>query len=141
MKIISDYPPNFDKIKAAFPGATKEGIIFAYYPDIYKPHGKPELRRDLRAHEQVHLDRQIEWPCGAEQWWDNYISSVFFRYEEEKLAHIAEARSMAEQAPVLNRPERRRIAAWIGGRLAAPLYSAGTSKKEATKLIMASLIS
>lgn len=135
MKILTEYPPNFDKISEALPGARKEGIIFAYHPYVYKPHGKPELPPELVAHEQVHLNQQATYPGGVAQWWSDYISSGYFRLREEMLAHIAEARSMADQKGSVNRNERRKIAARVGGRLASPLYSAGTSKREATKLI------
>ena len=138
MEIITGYPPNFDKISEALPGAHKEGVIFAYHPYVYKPHGAPKLRPDLIAHESVHLKRQAEGE-GPEQWWDDYISSAAFRLEEEGLAHLAEARSLAKQAGKCNRKKRREIATRIGGRLASSLYSAGTSKKAAVKVIMASL--
>lgn len=138
MEILSEYPPNFDKISAALPGAHKEGVIFAYYPYVYKPHGDPEIRPELVAHEQVHLNRQAEGD-GPEQWWDEYISNAAFRFEEEKLAHIVEAKSLVNQASDCRRATRRRIATWIGGRLAAPLYKSTSSKRECIKLIMASL--
>lgn len=138
MQILSDYPPNFDKIAAALPGAHKEGVIFAYHPYVYKPHGAPKLPPELIAHEAVHLKRQAEGG-GPEQWWNDYISSAAFRLEEEGLAHLAEARALAKQAGNCNRAKKRKIAALIGGRLASPLYSAGTSKKAAIKVIMASL--
>lgn len=140
MEIITGYPPNFDEIAKVLPGAHKEGIIFAYHPYVYKPHGKPELRRDLIAHEEVHLNRQAGWRGGPGRWWKDYISSAVFRFEEERLAHLAEAKSLAEQqSGQCNRKKRREIAAWVGGRLSAPLYKAGVSKKGCVKLIKASL--
>ena len=137
MEIVRGYPPNFDKISAALPGANKDTVIFAYHPYVYKPHGELKLPASLIAHEQVHLNRQAA--DGPELWWDQYISSAAFRLEEEGLAHLAEARAMAKQAKNCNRKKRREIAAFIGGRLASPLYGAGTSRKAAIKVIMASL--
>jgi hypothetical protein len=138
MKIISGYPPNFDKISEALPGAHREGIVFACHPNVYKPHGNPELPPELSAHEAVHLKRQAE-AGGPEQWWDDYISSAPFRFEEEALAHLAEAWSLVKQAGNCNRNKRREIAARIGGRLSSPLYNAGASKKAAIKLIAAGI--
>lgn len=137
MEIVTGYPPNFEEIREALPGATKEGVIFAYFPDVYKPHGAPELPASLMAHEFIHLNRQKA--DGPDLWWTQYISSAKFRLEEEGLAHLAEARSLARQAGNCNRKKRRQIATRIGGRLASPLYGAGTSKKAAVKIIMASL--
>ncbi len=138
VKILTEYPPNFADIAAAFPGAHREGVIFAYHPYVYKPHGEPELPPELVAHEQVHLDRQAVGG-GVEQWWADYIAYAPFRFYEEKLAHFAGAKFLAEQEANCNRAARRRISTWVGRRLASPLYSAGISKKDAIKLVLASL--
>ena len=109
-------PPNFDKIVAAFPGAAKPRVIFAYGDDIYTL-GKQEIPYFLRAHESVHQSRQLE--KGIELWWDLYIADYNFRYHEELLGHAAEYQS---QIRLGSRNLRRVLLKATAKRLTAPLY-------------------
>ena len=85
--IITELPPNFEQIKAAFPNAGDPGVIFAFDGNIYCPSGNV-IPPALLAHEEVHLKRQTLH--GADDWWAHYIYDSEFRYHEELLAHVAE---------------------------------------------------
>lgn len=85
--IIVDRPPNFERIKAAFPKAENPGVLFAHDQTIYNPSGV-FVPPALIAHENVHLERQKK--VGADRWWDLYLINSYYRYEEELLAHAAE---------------------------------------------------
>lgn len=114
MKIINDYPPNFDAIKAAFP-VRGRGVIYCYGPAIYNPEGVKVAPR-LIAHESIHSQRQGRDPAG---WWEQYLEDPLFRLAEEILAHRAEYAHVLEHG---NRNEKRQAAKQIAARLAGPLY-------------------
>jgi hypothetical protein len=125
--IIVDRPPNFEVIKAAFPNAENEGVIFAFDGNIYSPSGKT-IPPALIAHENVHLERQREmgphpgattqW-SGAELWWDHYLRDCEFRYHEELLAHAAEFKTQKSRDRNVSASLLMRTAL----RLIAPLYN------------------
>jgi hypothetical protein len=115
--IIVDRPPNFEQIKAAFPKADGEGVLFAYDGNIYSPSGKT-IPPALIAHEQVHLDRQKAW--SPDSWWASYLHDSDFRYVEELLAHAAEFK-VQRQAKDRNFGARLLMATAL--RLVAPLYN------------------
>lgn len=83
---VYGYPPNIDKIDAAFHVKGKHGILFAYGGTIYNP-SEVFLPHFIIEHECVHLRRQGVDP---ERWWELYIEVPSFRYEEELVAHVRE---------------------------------------------------
>lgn len=97
MKIINEYPPNIEAIKAVFPLADKMDVCFAYAPDIYHPGGNGKMYAHIIMHEKVHIERQLK--IGVEAWWDRYLTNVRFRYYEELLAHRAEYEHLAKNSP------------------------------------------
>lgn len=115
--IINERPPNFDLIHAAFPGADKPGVIFAYAGNIYNPSGI-SIPPALIAHEAVHLENQeID---GADSWWGKYLADSEFRYVEELLAHAAEFKM---QRNAKDRNFGARLLMSTALRLVAPLYN------------------
>ena len=129
MKVSTDYPPNFDDIKAAFnPG---RGVIYCYGDTIYGPECKHPIAPELHAHEEVHSERQGDDP---ELWWDFYIADPSFRLAEEIPAHQAEyAHVIASGA---NRPARRRALQHIAKKLSSPLYGSMITFAKAKRLIL-----
>ena len=115
-KIVVAYPPNIEQITAAFPDATKPGVIFAYGDTIYNPGGQL-IVPPLLMHERVHCERQVV----PEGWWELYIRDPEYRYREEMYAHVAEFREQAKYYP--DRNLRTRILHQTAQRLIAPLYS------------------
>jgi hypothetical protein len=128
MKIVTTRPPNFDKIAAAFKGATRPGVIFCYGDSIHNPGGGP-LTHALLAHESVHAHRQNGDP---ETWWDRYIAEPAFRYEEELAAHRQEYAVACEG---LTRNQRRIELRLIARRLSGPLYGCEVSSDAAAQAI------
>lgn len=131
-------PPNYDKIVAAFPGASEKGVIFTYGDTIYNPTGGaiPEW---IVAHEEVHSEQQGLTVEEVEAWWDKYIEDVQFRFEQELPAHRREYQRFCEL--VSDRERRARMLHRIAIRLAGPLYGrmlpyiqARKVLKEVTKL-------
>ena len=118
--IITERPPNFEQILAAFPNADKPGVIFAYGEHIYNPSGII-IPPPLREHELVHCERQLNlYTSGSpEYWWKQYIDDAEFRYREELLAHVAEYRAQAPK----DRNLRSKLLMVTAARLCAPLYN------------------
>lgn len=134
MKIINGQrPPNFDKIHAVFPLASKPGVIFAYDGAIYNPSGG-DLPEQLLVHESVHLKRQVDHEGGADGWWDDYLNNVNFRYFEELLAHRAEYDEAIKNAT--NRQQRRSALKPIAKRLSSALYGRAVTTEQAKKDIL-----
>jgi hypothetical protein len=117
MKIIHEYPPNYDMILREFPKASLDGIIFAYSPDIYSP-TRMDVDLAIIEHEKVHIDRQKL--VGVDFWWDQYVSSVDFRYYEELLAHAAEYACMIRGKK--SQKKRDSILITIAKKLIHPVY-------------------
>jgi hypothetical protein len=123
--IIVDRPPNFDQILAAFPDADKPGVIFAYGEHVYNPSGG-EIPAALLAHESVHCARQhrfsynLDREMTPELWWEQYLTSPEFRYQEELLAHVVEYKV---QVGDLDRNMRTVLLHSTARRLVAPLYN------------------
>jgi len=83
MKILEQNPPNIDDIKRIFPHYKNHKPVFSYGNTIYNPF-KIKLTPDLERHEQVHSERQGEYP---EVWWYRYLTDKEFRLEEELVAY------------------------------------------------------
>lgn len=131
MNQIQSRPPNYEKILAVLPGASRPGVIFAYAPDVYVPSGKP-LPPELVAHEAAHIARQVEF--GVEIWWDRYLAEPKFRYAEELIAHACEYHHLISNNP--SRNVRRTALKHVAKRLASDLYSGGVTTEKATKDIL-----
>jgi hypothetical protein len=114
--VIIGRPPNFAQIDAAFPGADRDGVIFAYGGEIYNPSGI-EIPLALIVHENMHLARQV-W-LTTDVWWELYLKNPEFRYNEELRAHAAEFK--AQRAA--DRNASARLLTSTALRLIAPLYN------------------
>lgn len=79
MQIKNTLPPNWAKIKEAFPNAKIEQAVFCYGDVVHNPFNAV-ITRDLEVHEAVHSAQQGKDP---ESWWDKYISDSKFRLEQE----------------------------------------------------------
>lgn len=115
--ILTERPPNFEQILAAFPGASGPGVIFSWEDRIFNPSGKP-IPGPLVAHEELHGRRHV-LAGGSLKWWDKYIADPEFRYTEELLAHVAEFRAH----PTTDRNWRAGLLRLTAQRLIAPLYN------------------
>ena len=81
MKVIKDYPPNYEDIVEAIPSvADNKNVVFAYGDKIYAPRVKGKVRKDVRVHEEQHMRQQGDDP---ESWWARYLDDVEFRLSQE----------------------------------------------------------
>lgn len=128
MRVVHDFPPNWDEVNAVFKVAGKP-VIFCYGDRIYNP-SQIDVTPALYAHELMHSRQQGDDPAG---WWRRYIDDIAFRFEQELAAHQAEYIAAMKSAP--NRHARRTYAKAIAQRLAGPLYGHVVSPMEAKRLI------
>lgn len=137
MVIAKAPPPNAEAIEKVFPGVTsgEQPIFFCYGRVIYNPSGA-DIPLQIIAHEAVHsLQQKV---CGVNDpinaWWDDYLSSALFRYEQELEAHQAEYQFFRT---LNNRHFSRQYLTGIAERLAGPLYGNMTTRLKAKRLIAA----
>jgi hypothetical protein len=118
MQIIEDFPPGklYSAIAERFPAVKNHRVIFAYGDVIFNPQ-RVEITPALLAHEGVHGYRQGNDPMA---WWGRYLNDIDFVFQEELVAHVAEAEAMMRSAP--SRQQRRRAIPIVARKLAAPIY-------------------
>lgn len=85
MRIIIDWPPNFDLIALALPEAAREHI-YCYGDTIFNPSGK-HIPIDQQFHEFIHMKQQLEIEGDADLWWNKYLTDAQFRLEQETVAY------------------------------------------------------
>ena len=139
MRIINDWPPNIDAIRAAFPIEGREDVIFSYGDRVYAPCSQV-IHQALQAHERVHCERQLSRLGGVEDWGRDYIADPAFRLAEEIPAHLAEyiwwaGRPGADRPIDGFRSVRLFHLTKIAQRLASPLYGGLLSLSDAKKAI------
>ena len=115
MKIVVDYPPNIEKIKAVV--EITPLTIFTYGDTIYNPGGHSPFPPELEAHEVVHSIQQGQDP---EAWWDKYLSDVNFRLSQELDAYKAQYKKFRHLTK--NKKLRNELADRLAKDLASPLY-------------------
>lgn len=85
MKIVEDYPPNFEAIKKVFPDMSKNPV-FCYGDTIYNPF-KVKITPDIEVHEEVHSKQQ---GFNIDGWWEDYLNDKDFRLKQEIMAYGAQ---------------------------------------------------
>jgi hypothetical protein len=84
----------------------------------------------LIKHEEVHSERQKGKP---DQWWDNYLLTRLFRFEEELWAYRTEYRAAIKE--IKDRNARNDYLVSCARRLAGPLYGNCVNFPQALNLI------
>lgn len=88
MKIVQEYPPNYEEICEAIPGVRDNPeICFTYGDTVYSPL-TVDFPDHLRAHESVHINQQKQ--MGRDEWWAEYLVSPEFRLKQEVQAYRAQ---------------------------------------------------
>ncbi len=95
MRIVHDYPPNFDAIDAAFSVRRIKGVIFTYGDVIYVPGGE-EITLALRAH---------ELEVGCEYFVLLTTSAGLYRYQLGDLVRVVGRVNAAPLIEFLNKGE------------------------------------
>jgi hypothetical protein len=94
MKIVYDYPPNYERIKDAFSIEGNPGVIFTYGDTLYVPGGERiSIDKPLQRHEETHSRQQKK--MGIDEWWDMFLSDRNFRLSQELEAYREQYRAMA----------------------------------------------
>lgn len=79
MKIVEEYPPNYQTIISHLPAVKDGEAIFCYGDIIYNPH-KKDITPDLEVHEHKHKEQQGGMP---DLWYEQYLNSESFRLRQE----------------------------------------------------------
>lgn len=134
MKILNEYPPQFEKIEKVF-NLSKRTAVFTYGDTIYNPWGG-NLSKDLIAHESIHEKQQGDDPDG---WWEKYMSDVQFRLSQEVEAYQKQFRSYCGGISNVGKMRKmmleEKFLQRIAGDLSSPLYGSIVTLTEAKKLI------
>jgi len=129
VRIIPEFPPNIDVIRAKFPITGFE--IFAWNDTIYNPSNN-RMPVWLIEHEKVHFRQQNGDP---ESWWARYMTDDEWRLEQELEAHRVEYRVFCRFNK--DRNLRSRYLMEISKRLAAPMYGGIIQRMDAYRRIRA----
>ncbi len=105
-------------------------VCITYGSKIYIPRGGG-LADHVIPHEEVHERQQAAFPGGIEAWWQKYLESAEFRFQEELEAYRVQVKVLAGYS----RQERRSIIKKLARDLAGPMYGNMVSTEEALKLI------
>ena len=95
MNIVKAFPPNYAKVRKAFPEIRGRQIVFCWGNKIYNPSGG-EVMEHIVVHEMVHRKQQGD---KIEEWWDKYLADKQFRFDQELEAY---ATQYAFAKPLLN---------------------------------------
>lgn len=130
MRVIKDYPPNYEAIVKAIPDVKNSpNIIFSYGHDLYIPSGI-ELGPDYMVHEETHGREQID--MGVDIWWDKYLADPRFRLEQELKAYRRQYGYATGRYP---KHIRKSLLEKISKDLSSEMYGGIVDQKEARDLI------
>ena len=128
MKIINDFPPNFDEIEEHF-GSIPVTVVFTYGDTIYAP-GHGDISDHLMIHESTHMAQQEGDP---ESWWKKYLEDPFFRLEQEIEAYHAQYKYYSRIQK--DRNKRLRFLHRISVDLSSTIYGGIVGYRQAMQLI------
>lgn len=127
MQIIDAFPPNFEKIQAAFP--VNKSTVFTYGDGLFAP-GRRGVSADLLEHERIHSAQQGKDPEG---WWDRYIADKEFRLSQEVDAYQAQYQYFCRMNG--SRNKRFSFLKFLGTEMSSAMYGRMVGLFEAMKLI------
>jgi hypothetical protein len=128
MKIINEYPPNYDKITAKF-DLTGEKPVFTYGNILYNPH-HCNIEQHCMVHEETHEKQQMF--VGVDYWWEQYLINPQFRLTQEIEAYRAQYRSVIGN---LNRSGKYFFVDALANALSSKMYGSIITKEDAKKEI------
>lgn len=106
-----------DRLKETFGVEYDDGrIAVAYGEAVHAARG--ELRPDVSEHEGVHLAQQAAYG-STEAWWEAYITSPTFRFQQELEAYRAQWKWIRANRP---KPEHAMILRDLALDLSGPMY-------------------
>lgn len=132
MKIVKDYPPNYDQIIEAIPDvADSKNVVFTYGDTIYAPYKKGKLPKHLKEHEKEHTRQQGDDPHG---WWVEYLVNIEFRLAQEVEAYRKQYRFFKSRNHDLQK--QANLLDQMALSLSGPLYGNIISIDQAKELII-----
>lgn len=130
VRIVYDYPPNYDVLKKVFNLEGHENVVFTYGDELYVPSGaKTKLDKPLLAHEEVHSRQQRE--IGIQWWWDRFLSEPTFRLSQELEAYREQYKAMSG----MTAQKRWGYLTHIATDLSSEIYGNVITFEEAVKVI------
>lgn len=128
MKIVQDYPPNYDTLLKHFDIAGRPAV-FTWGDILYNPKGG-QVDKHLLAHEQTHA---VQQGADPQAWWDRYIADPEFRVQQEVEAYGAQYRFVC--AMVSNDKVRKDFLFQIASGLSGPVYGSMLTHAQAESRI------
>lgn len=128
MKIVLDYPPNYEAISKTFNLEGKKPV-FTFGNLIYNPHNGI-IDRFLMAHEEVHAKQQGENP---KEWWDKYLVDPSFRVSQEAEAYQMQYREARKL--IKDKNQLAKFLHIIASDFSSSMYGSVLSYQEAYKII------
>lgn len=99
LKIIPEFPPNYNQIAAAFNIEDHKNVIFTYGDALYVPAGDHvRIDKPLMKHEERHSAQQRE--IGVDAWWERFLADPGFRLSQELEAYREQYKAMAAIDPI-----------------------------------------
>lgn len=86
MQVINDYPPNYDKLVAAFPAIEMREVLITIGDKLYNPKDL-EISDHVMHHEEVHSKQQLAFEGGVEAYIAKFMADPAFRLEVEAEAY------------------------------------------------------
>lgn len=130
MKILEQFPPNYEEIRKSLGDVEKSRPIFAFGETLYNPF-KIAITPDIEAHEEAHMKRQGRMP---EIWWQKYLFDKEFRLEEEVIGYGTQY-AFLKRMPHMNSKLLEWFREKMGQALSGPLYKLDISYGEAMSKI------
>lgn len=127
MKIVHDFPPNYQEIKDKF--NPPSDTVFCYGNLLYVPDGRP-VPAHLLIHEEVHSEQQAGDPSS---WWKKYREEAEFRLSQEIEAYRKQYAFFKKT--VKDKNARVMFLHRIASDLSGSLYGNIISKQKAIKQI------
>lgn len=119
MKIVNEFPPNYEAICKAFPAVKNNiNIVFTWGSILYMPNGNTTIPKHLEVHENYHCQRQSE-VGGPEKWWEQYLIDPEFRASEELGAYQRQYKRFKRTA---SKAVCSEFLAYIAGDLSSGMY-------------------
>lgn len=135
MKIVYDFPPNYDEIANHF--KVKSNTVYTYGESLYSPLVQ-EIPTHLMVHEQTHVVQQTEGPFKPDEWWKEYIRSKEFRLLQEVEAYHNQYKFYCSE--VRDRNMQAKFLYAVALDLASPMYGSIILMTEASKAIKSGII-
>lgn len=129
MKILIEFPPNYDEIVDKFPFVkTLKTVAFCYGDILYNPYNGP-VEEHLLVHEKTHTKQQGNDVKG---WWKRYLNDAKFRFDQELEAYQNQYRYYANHH---NRDATRWFLKMIATDLSSAMYGNVVNFEQAKELI------